>query len=147
MTLHRRTQIGYMFGQYKRLRNEWTGVLTGGGLPGGSLARTGRQPATARFTSSPTCLPRRTTRSLRAKRSASPARETLLPTLPRRHSNSEQTVVTVVWTSGYVYDPEWLTLSCVEKTSRRFVAYASRVRRRTSSSNLFPGERPWSQEV
>ena len=34
-------EIGYMFGQYKRLRNEWTGVLTGKGLPfGGSLART-----------------------------------------------------------------------------------------------------------
>ena len=34
-------EVGYMFGQYKRLRNEWTGVLTGKGLTfGGSLART-----------------------------------------------------------------------------------------------------------
>lgn len=34
-------EIGYMFGQYKRLRNEFTGVLTGKGLSyGGSLART-----------------------------------------------------------------------------------------------------------
>ncbi|MCR4693139.1 MAG: NADP-specific glutamate dehydrogenase [Firmicutes bacterium] len=34
-------EIGYMFGQYKRLRNEFTGVLTGKGLAyGGSLART-----------------------------------------------------------------------------------------------------------
>ena len=34
-------EIGYMFGQYKRLRNEYTGVLTGKGLTyGGSLART-----------------------------------------------------------------------------------------------------------
>ena len=34
-------EIGYMFGQYKRLRNEFTGVLTGKGLTyGGSLART-----------------------------------------------------------------------------------------------------------
>ena len=33
-------EIGYMFGQYKRLRNEWVGVLTGKGIPyGGSLAR------------------------------------------------------------------------------------------------------------
>ena len=33
-------EIGYMFGQYKRLRNEFTGVLTGKGLPfGGSLIR------------------------------------------------------------------------------------------------------------
>ncbi len=34
-------EIGFLFGQYKRLRNEFTGVLTGKGLTyGGSLART-----------------------------------------------------------------------------------------------------------
>jgi glutamate dehydrogenase (NADP+) len=34
-------EIGYMFGQYKRIRNEFSGVLTGKGLTfGGSLART-----------------------------------------------------------------------------------------------------------
>ena len=34
-------EVGYLFGQYKKLKNEWTGVLTGKGLSyGGSLART-----------------------------------------------------------------------------------------------------------
>ena len=34
-------EIGYLYGQYKRIRNEFTGVLTGKGLSyGGSLART-----------------------------------------------------------------------------------------------------------
>lgn len=34
-------EVGYLFGQYKRIRNEFTGVLTGKGIPfGGSLART-----------------------------------------------------------------------------------------------------------
>lgn len=34
-------EVGYMFGQYKRIRNEFTGTLTGKGLQfGGSLART-----------------------------------------------------------------------------------------------------------
>ncbi|MBQ9920477.1 MAG: NADP-specific glutamate dehydrogenase, partial [Clostridia bacterium] len=33
-------EVGYLFGQYKRLRNEFTGVLTGKGVPyGGSLIR------------------------------------------------------------------------------------------------------------
>jgi glutamate dehydrogenase (NADP+) len=33
-------EVGYMFGQYKRLRNEFTGVLTGKGISfGGSLVR------------------------------------------------------------------------------------------------------------
>src|SRR3989449_8604483 len=35
-----RREIGYLFGQYKRLANEFTGVLTGKGIPyGGSLVR------------------------------------------------------------------------------------------------------------
>ena len=34
-------EVGYLFGPYKRIRDEWTGVLTGKGLSfGGSLART-----------------------------------------------------------------------------------------------------------
>ena len=34
-------EIGFLFGQYKKIRNEFTGVLTGKGLSyGGSLART-----------------------------------------------------------------------------------------------------------
>ncbi|MCC8142423.1 MAG: NADP-specific glutamate dehydrogenase [Lachnospiraceae bacterium] len=34
-------EIGYMFGQYKRIKSQWEGVLTGKGLSfGGSLART-----------------------------------------------------------------------------------------------------------
>ena len=38
-------EIGYLFGQYKRIRNEWSGVLTGKGLSfGGSLARHLRHP-------------------------------------------------------------------------------------------------------
>jgi glutamate dehydrogenase (NADP+) len=32
-------EIGYMFGQYKRLRNEFTGVLTGKGLSYGGVPR------------------------------------------------------------------------------------------------------------
>jgi glutamate dehydrogenase (NADP+) len=33
-------EIGYLFGQYRRLRNEWTGAMTGKGLQfGGSLIR------------------------------------------------------------------------------------------------------------
>ncbi len=34
-------EVGYLFGQYKKLRNEWTGVFTGKSISyGGSLART-----------------------------------------------------------------------------------------------------------
>ena len=44
-------EIGYMFGQYKRITNRFTGVLTGKGLEyGGSLVRT-EATGTALFTS------------------------------------------------------------------------------------------------
>ena len=34
-------EIGFLFGQYKRIRDEYSGILTGKGIPfGGSLART-----------------------------------------------------------------------------------------------------------
>ena len=37
-------EIGYMFGQYKRIRGVYEGVLTGKGLSyGGSLSRTGHR--------------------------------------------------------------------------------------------------------
>lgn len=33
-------EVGFLFGQYKKIRNEWAGVLTGkGGTWGGSLVR------------------------------------------------------------------------------------------------------------
>ena len=33
-------EVGYMFGQYRKIRNQWEGVLTGkGGSWGGSLIR------------------------------------------------------------------------------------------------------------
>ena len=46
-------EIGFLFGQYKKIRNEFTGVLTGKGLSyGGSLARTERHIREGRLVSS-----------------------------------------------------------------------------------------------
>lgn len=39
-------EVGYMFGAYRRLRNQWEGVITGKGLTwGGSLIRPGKHTA------------------------------------------------------------------------------------------------------
>ena len=55
-------EIGFLFGQYRRLRNEFTGVLTGKGLNwGGSLIRP-EATGTGRCTSRPKCSPRGTRR-------------------------------------------------------------------------------------
>ena len=75
-------EIGYLFGQYKRLANEWTGVLTGKGLSfGGSLIRP-RRPATATSTSPRTCS-RSAARLSRASCASFPAPATSPPTRPR----------------------------------------------------------------
>mgnify|MGYP000237739429 CR=1 FL=1 len=79
-------EVAYMFGQYKRLKNEWTGVLTGKGLTfGGSLARTeatgyGLVYFVDEYLKS-------TGDSLEARRSSSTAPATLL-SMPFRRSRS-----------------------------------------------------------
>ena len=73
-------EIGYLFGQYKKLRNEFTGVLTGKGLNwGGSLIR---PPATAPSTSRRRCSPR-APRPSRARRASCPAAATWRSTRSR----------------------------------------------------------------
>ena len=92
-------EIGYMFGQYKRLTNTWASVLTGKGLSyGGSLARperasrtaapwpAPRPPATARSTSCSTCS-RTAASPSRARPSWSPAPATWPSTPSRRRSS------------------------------------------------------------
>ena len=50
-------EIGYLFGQYKRIANRFNGVLTGKGLPFGGSSSDPRRPATARCTSPRRCSP------------------------------------------------------------------------------------------
>ncbi len=77
-------EIGYMFGQYKRLTNRYeAGVLTGKGLSyGGSRART-EATGYGNATSSSRCLPPKG-RTLRARGSSSQAPETSLSIAFRR---------------------------------------------------------------
>ena len=68
-------EIGFMFGQYKRLRDEFTGTLTGKGRDWGGSPLRPRPRATEPATSPRRCSPRAATRS-RARPSASPDRAT-----------------------------------------------------------------------
>ena len=43
-------EIGYLYGQYKRITGKYEGVLTGKGLPTAAPWRAPRPPATAWFT-------------------------------------------------------------------------------------------------
>ena len=67
-------EIGFLFGQYKRIRNEFVGVLTGKGLNWGGRSSVPRRPATAPCTLRLRCSPRAARRSrARPASSAVPA--------------------------------------------------------------------------
>ena len=76
-------EIGFLFGQYKRIRDEYSGILTGKGIPFGGSLPVPRLPATACAT-----LPRKCwlmlARALRASVWSSPAPATLLPMQTRK---------------------------------------------------------------
>ena len=81
-------EIGFMFGQYKRLRNEFTGVLTGKGLELGRLAHPSRGHRLRRrlLRRGDARDPRR--QASRARPAPSPARATSPSTRSRRSTSS-----------------------------------------------------------
>ena len=78
-------EIGYLFGQYKRIVNQWTGVLTGKGLRRFPCPHRGHRLRPG-GTSSTTCWPRRATAST-ARLWPSRARATW-PSMPARRPPS-----------------------------------------------------------
>ena len=76
-------EIGYLFGQYKRLRDEFTGTLTGKGLAWGGSLCARKPPDTDVAILQSRCLPRRGNPS-KAGRFLSPVPETWHSLPPRR---------------------------------------------------------------
>ncbi len=122
-------EIGYMYGQYKRLRNEFTGVLTGKGLKwGGSLVRT-------EATGYGLCY--FTEEALRCMKNDSFAGKTVVISgsgnvaiyACEKATQLGAKVVAMSDSSGYVYDPEGIDLALmkdVKETRRaRIVEYAN----------------------
>ncbi len=124
-------EIGYMYGQYKRLRNEFTGVLTGKGLSyGGSLART-------QATGYGLCY--YTAEMLKCLKNDSFKGKTVVVSGSGNvaiYANEKATqlggkVVAMSDSNGYVYDPEGIQLDVVKQIKEvergRIKEYANRV--------------------
>ena len=107
-------EIGYMFGQYKRLRNEFTGVLTGKGLTyGGSLART-------EATGYGLCY--YTDEMLKANGKSFQGKTVVISGSGNVAINACQKattlgakVITVSDSNGYIYDPDGIELELVQQ--------------------------------
>jgi glutamate dehydrogenase (NADP+) len=124
-------EIGYMFGQYKRIRNEFTGVLTGKGLSyGGSLAR---KEATGYglcyFTSE--ALKTLLNTSFEGKTVVVSGSGNVAIYACQKATELGAKVVAMSDSNGYVYDPDGIKLDVVKQIKEvergRISEYAKRV--------------------
>ena len=138
-------EVGYLFGQYKRLRNEFTGTLTGKGLSwGGSLLR----PEATGFGA---CY---FAQEMLATRGKSFEGQTVLISgagnvaqyACKKATELGAKVVTLSDSDGFIYDPDgideekWQYVMHLKNVLRgRIREYAEKY----PTAQYFPGERPW----
>ena len=123
-------EVGYMFGQYKRLRNEWTGVLTGKGLSfGGSLART--QATGYGLVYLVQELLAQTSDSLEGKTVCISGAGNVAIYAAEKAQQLGAKVVTMSDSTGWIHDPAGVQLDVVKQIKEvergRISAYAERV--------------------
>ena len=107
-------EIGYMFGQYKRLRNEFTGVLTGKGLTyGGSLARTEATGfGLCYFTEE---MLKANGTSFKGKTVVISGSGNVAIYAAQKATEFGAKVVTMSDSNGYIYDANGIDLACVKQ--------------------------------
>lgn len=139
-------EIGYMFGQYKRLRNEFTGVLTGKGINwGGSLIRPEATGYGAVYFTAE--MLKTQDQDLGGKRVAISGSGNVAQFATQKVQQMGGTVVTLSDSSGYIYAENGITEEILA-----FVMELKNVRRGRISEaadqfegvTFHAGERPWS---
>jgi glutamate dehydrogenase (NADP+) len=139
-------EIGYMFGQYKRLRNEFTGVLTGKGMAfGGSLIR----PEATGYGNVYFAQSMLATKgdSFKGKTVAVSGSGNVAQYATEKATELGAKVVTLSDSSGYIYDADG-----IDADKLAFVMELKNVKRgrisgyveQYPSAKFFKGERPWS---
>ena len=142
-------EIGYLFGQYKRLRDEFTGVLTGKGLPyGGSILRPEATGYGAVYYT--VDMLNYFGDSIKGKTFALSGYGNVAWGAVKKINELGGKVLTISGSDGYVYDPEGI--STKEKVDfmlemrtggcLRLKDYAEKF-----GAEFFPGEKPWGVKV
>lgn len=138
-------EIGFMYGQYKRLRNEFTGTLTGKGLDWGGSAM--RPEATGYGTSY-------FVEEMLATRNDSPAGKVVTISgsgnvaqyACQKMTSMGAKVVTLSDSSGYIYDADGITpekLEHIMEIKNIFRGRISEYVKEYPTAQFFAGERPW----
>ena len=142
-------EIGYLFGQYKRLRNEFTGVLTGKGLPyGGSLVRPEATGYGAVYYAVE--LLKHFGDSIEGKTFAVSGFGNVAWGTVKKVTALGGKVVAISGPDGYVYDPDGINTE--EKINYMLEMRASCRNRVEDYADkfgvkFFPGEKPWGLKV
>ncbi len=142
-------EIGFMYGMYKKLRNEFTGVLTGKGIEwGGSLMR----PEATGFGNVYFAQEMLATRgeTFAGKTVAVSGFGNVAWGAVTKAGQLGAKVVTISGPDGYIYDPDGITGEKIEymlelrATNNDIVApYAQEF----PSATFFAGRKPWEQKV
>jgi glutamate dehydrogenase (NADP+) len=143
-------EIGYLFGQYKRLADQFNGVLTGKGLGfGGSLIRPEATGFGAIYFA----------KEMLAERGESLAGKTIAVSgfgnvawgACIKGSQLGAKVVTISGPDGYVYDPEGVgTKEKWDYLTQMLIIAREKVEtycRKFPQAKFFPGRKPWEQKV
>ena len=139
-------EIGYMFGQYKRLRDEFTGVLTGKGLAWGG------SPMRPEATGYGTCYFAQAmlaTRgdSLSGKTVAISGSGNVAQYAAQKCLQLEAKVVTMSDSNGCIYDPEGIDeekLAYIMQLKNIFRGRIKEYVEKYPSAQYFDRQRPWS---
>ncbi len=142
-------EVGYMFGQYKRLQNEFTGVLTGKGLAfGGSLIRpeaTGY--GCVYFAENMLAVKKET---FKGKVCAVSGSGNVAQYCVEKLIELGAKPVTLSDSSGYIYDPDGITTEKLAYVMELKNVKRGRISEYTAkypSAKFTANERPWSVKV
>ena len=138
-------EIGYMFGQYKRITGQYEGVLTGKGLSfGGSLARTEATGYGLVYLVEE--MLKNHANSIEGKTIVVSGSGNVAQYACQKATELGAKVVTLSDSSGYIHDPEGISPEKLEYVMELKNVFRGRIKEyadRYPSAKYYPGERPW----
>ena len=142
-------EIGYLFGQYKRLTRDFSGVLTGKGLDyGGSLVRPEATGFGGLYFVSE--MLQRAGHSIEGKTVAISGFGNVAWGAATKATQMGAKVVTISGPDGYVYDPDGISGDKIDYMLELRASGNDIVQPYVElfpSATFFPGRRPWEQKV
>ena len=139
-------EIGFLFGQYKRLRNEFTGTLTGKGLGwGGSPLRPEATGYGVCYFAQEMLATRK--ESFKGKTVCISGSGNVAQYACQKATQLGAKVVTLSDSSGYIHDPEGIDEAKLEYVMELKNIFRGRIKEyaeRYPAATYYEGQRPWS---